>query len=1521
MSEAVFQIYDWYTVDEEIDEDEDSTDDDEEDVYEKQNYMIHLFGVNKDGKNVHCKVKDFTPYYFIELPENWHKNWTDPFMESLKQSLPKAIRGEFVCDDRQVKRAVKLKYKFRNYQWNSPKKFMQLVFKSESAARMMYYKLKKPYNFPMARLFKHRFPIYEKNVLPILRFIHLRKIQPSSWVRIEDYKEIDMKYAESDFEINYEVNWRKVHAGEEKKTASIKIASFDIECDSSHGDFPIAKKDYQKLASNIYEEYLRLIRNNKKANPTLVKQWIKCAFRDITHEKYDDSMKSSIQTIFLKRPSQYSDVSSDEIEKMSVKILGILLKKTKGKETIELISNELDSILPGVKGDKVIQIGTVIQDYANPSNVKRHIVTLDGCSDLTGIEVETCKTVEELIYKWVRMMKREQPNIVTGYNIFGFDIKFLWECAEEFGCLKYLRKLGALKNKECSMETKELFSAALGHNFLFYFDSPGIVYVDLMKVIQKDHNLSSYKLDDVSTQFINSGITQFEHSENSVKVYTKSTFSLKVGDYVAVFKQTIIGNEFVGDKRRILEMTENDSFILEGEAKEEFPENPKSFYWSVGKDNVSPQDIFDMQRGSDEDRGIVAKYCVQDCELCLNIMQKLEIITNNLGMSNVCLVPFSYLFMRGQMIKTLSLVSSECQKENYLIPELPRPKEDTKDSYEGAEVLEPTPAIFLNDPVSVLDYSSLYPSSMIGSNISHDSIIKESKYQGESGAKLLEEMGIKFEDVSYDNYINKLVGKTWKKSIVKENPVVTCRFIQPTLNEDGSIDNSSRGILPRILMKLLKARKDTRNQIKTEKDAFRRSVLDGLQLAYKVTANSLYGGVGAEVSSLYYKDIAASTTAIGRQHLHLAKDYVKEHFPTAEIVYGDSVTGYTPITIKYKGRVIIEKIEDVAKRFGEDKWLNCIEPGKQDKEACELDDCYTWTSKGWTKLYRVIRHILVKEKKIIRVLTHTGCVDVTDDHSLILKSGVKISPNDLKVGDELLQRDIEFDENNDMDITVQEARIFGMFFGDGSCGKYDCPSGLKRSWALNNANISMLNDYKLLCEEVYGQEFNILDTLKSSGVYKLVPKGDIKSLVMKYRPLLYNGLNKVIPDIIMNSTEEVKDAFFKGVYDADGDKEGNNKRIDQKSMISAMSLYNLGKRMGYNVSINTRKDKPHIFRLTYSKTKLRKKSYTIKKIGNIDYEGYVYDLTTDNHEFQAGVGNIIVHNTDSIFVNFKPENSGKEGIQESIDRSVEVEEGIQKFLAYPHKLEYEKTFWPFILLRKKGYIGNKYEFDLERYYQTSMGVVTKRRDNAGIVKYVYDGIIKRIINNRDIEGAVRFLLTTVDDILEGKFPLQYFIITKRLNAVYANPAAIVHKALADRMGDRDPGNKPQSNDRIPFVYIQTKVAPKLQGDRVEHPEFIVKNKLKIDYLFYITNQVSKPVCQVMGLALENLRNYGYRLPKDHFDLLQRKLEREGKKSTSEIREKLMEEKAKEAYNVLFKSRVLIEEGKKFGQRSITSFFK
>ena len=48
------------------------------------------------------------------------------------------------------------------------------------------------------------------------------------------------------------------------------------------------------------------------------------------------------------------------------------------------------------------------------------------------------------------------------------------------------------------------------------------------------------------------------------------------------------------------------------------------------------------------------------------------------------------------------------------------------------------------------------------------------------------------------------------------------------------------------------------------------------------------------------------------------------------------------------------------------------------------------------------------------------------------------------------------------------------------------------------------------------------------------------------------------------------------------------------------------------------------------------------------------------------------------------------------------------------------------------------------------------------------------------------------------------IISKSLRGFYKKPHMIAHKVLADRMGERDPGNKPMVNDRIPYVYIQTK---------------------------------------------------------------------------------------------------------------------
>ena len=101
--------------------------------------------------------------------------------------------------------------------------------------------------------------------------------------------------------------------------------------------------------------------------------------------------------------------------------------------------------------------------------------------------------------------------------------------------------------------------------------------------------------------------------------------------------------------------------------------------WGLMKDDVSPQDIFRMTNEGPSARAIIAKYCIRDCALLIRLIRKLDTIPNNFGMSNVCLVPFSYIFMRGQGIKIFSLIINECSKNGYKVPVLDKIYKDDID--------------------------------------------------------------------------------------------------------------------------------------------------------------------------------------------------------------------------------------------------------------------------------------------------------------------------------------------------------------------------------------------------------------------------------------------------------------------------------------------------------------------------------------------------------------------------------------------------------------------------------------------------------------------------------------------------------------------------------------------------------------------------------------------------------------------------------------------------------------------------
>ena len=301
--------------------------------------------------------------------------------------------------------------------------------------------------------------------------------------------------------------------------------------------------------------------------------------------------------------------------------------------------------------------------------------------------------------------------------------------------------------------------------------------------------------------------------------------------------------------------------------------------------------------------------------------------------------------------------------------------------------------------------------------------------------------------------------------------------------------------------------------------------------------------------------------------------------------------------------------------------------------------------------------------------------------------------------------------------------------------------------------------------------------------------------------------------------------------------------------------------------------------------------------------------------------------TDSVFFKFHLSDEadqpikGKEALPITIQLAKEVGALATQFLKAPHDLEYEKTFWPFLLLSKKRYVGMLYEEDVTRCKRKSMGIVLKRRDNAPVVKDVYGGVIDILMKEMDVPAAAEFMQSCLARLANGGYPIDKLIITKALRSGYKNPKQIAHKVLADRIGRRDPGNKPKPGDRIAFAYVINNAKKALQGDKIETPEYIKAAGLRLNYEFYITNQLMKPLQQVFALVLESIP--AFRRKKGHslrrWDREQKAV-RDACATESEAAKKLETLRNKEAKALLFTPHLRKAGAAKRGDQTMAQFF-
>jgi len=281
------------------------------------------------------------------------------------------------------------------------------------------------------------------------------------------------------------------------------------------------------------------------------------------------------------------------------------------------------------------------------------------------------------------------------------------------------------------------------------------------------------------------------------------------------------------------------------------------------KEDVHYSDIAGLQAGNEQTRRRLAVYCLKDSILPLKLIKKLQTTINLIEMARVTGVPINFLITRGQQIKVLSQLYRECKPRNLIIPYMPYKRESGSSDvgYEGATVIEPKRGYY-TEPITTLDFASLYPSIMIAHNLCYTTMVTEMK------------------DLAN-------IDKNEYTQIPKSNSF----FVKAS---------TQKGVLPDILTKLLTERKKVKKAMKAlakegRKETMEYAVYNGRQLALKISANSVYGFTGATVGALPCLTISGAVTSFGRDMIHDTKAFVESHYSIkngfacdADVVYGDT---------------------------------------------------------------------------------------------------------------------------------------------------------------------------------------------------------------------------------------------------------------------------------------------------------------------------------------------------------------------------------------------------------------------------------------------------------------------------------------------------------------------------------------------------------------------------------------------------------------------------------------------------------
>ncbi|EPQ63016.1 Bgt-5492 [Blumeria graminis f. sp. tritici] len=468
-------------------------------------------------------------------------------------------------------------------------------------------------------------------------------------------------------------------------------------------------------------------------------------------------------------------------------------------------------IFPEANQDPVIQIANIVTRYGEKKPFVRNVFCLDTTSTIINTQIFEFKKEEEMLMKWREFLEEVDPDLIIGYNISNFDFPYLLERG------RHLKISGfdywtRIRNVRSVSKDTNFSSKQMGNRDTKATNTNGRLQLDLLQLVQREHQLRSYTLNSVCSHFLNEQ-----------------------------------------------------------------------------KEDVHHTMITELFNGNSESRRRLAVYCLKDAYLPQRLMDKLSCLENFTEMARVTGVPFNLLLSRGQQVKFVSQLFRKALEQKLVIPNLRTESND--EQYEGATVIEPARGYY-DVPIATLDFASLYPSIIQAHNLCYTTLLNK---------QTVEKLGL-IKDEDY---------------IITPNGDMFCTIKQ------------RKGLLAQILEELLTARKQAKRELAVETDSFKKAVLNGRQLALKISANSVYGLTGATVGKLPCLPIASSTTSYGRQMIEKTKDEVEKKYTilngyshNAQVIYGD--TDSVMVKFGVKDLPTAMKLGEEAAQHVSSKFINPI---------------------------------------------------------------------------------------------------------------------------------------------------------------------------------------------------------------------------------------------------------------------------------------------------------------------------------------------------------------------------------------------------------------------------------------------------------------------------------------------------------------------------------------------------------------------------------------------------------------------